>query len=212
MSNMLLILLLCLATPSHAKTTSNLDIEIDLFEKKLFVFEQGKEIKRYAISIGTDLNPTPVGTYQVTEKAASWGGGFGSRWLGLNVPWGMYGIHGTNKPHLIGGNVSSGCIRMKNEEVEEVYELISTGTSVHIEGPIMGIGEAEYRNLSVGSTGNLVQLVQGRLKGLKLYDGETNGIYGAKTEFAVREFQRLNKLSVNGVISFREYLLLGLLE
>ena len=130
----------------------------------------------------------------------------------MNVPWGIYGIHGTNKPHLIGENVSSGCIRMQNTDVEELFELIAEGVEVHIEGPIMGVGEGEYKNLSVGSKGNLVQLIQERLKGLGLYDGEINGIYGIKTEDAVRKFQLQNNLSVNGVMSFREYLLLGLLE
>lgn len=137
---------------------------------------------------------------------------FGSRWLGLNVPWGVYGIHGTNKPHLIGENVSSGCIRMQNKDVEKLFEIIGIGTKVHIEGPIMGVGEGEYKNLSIGSKGNLVQLVQGRLKGLGLYDGDINGIYGIKTEDAVRTFQKKHNLSENGVSSSREYLLLGLLE
>lgn len=201
-----------LTTSNYAATKKEMRIEIDLFEKKLSILEQDNVIKHYPISIGTDLNPTPIGTYKITEKAKAWGSGFGSRWLGLNVPWGIYGIHGTNKPHLIGENVSSGCIRMQNTDVEELFELIAEGVEVHIEGPIMGVGEGEYKNLSVGSKGNLVQLIQERLKGLGLYDGEINGIYGIKTEDAVRKFQLQNNLSVNGVISFREYLLLGLLE
>ncbi len=187
-------------------------VTIDLFEKKLTVIENNKEKKIYNIAIGSDLSPTPIGTFKVTEKALSWGGGFGSRWIGLNVPWGIYGIHGTNKPYLIGENVSSGCIRMQNKDVEELYELISVGTNVKIEGPIMGIGEGEYKNLSVGSKGNLVQLVQQQLKGYDLYNGEINGIYGVKTEAAIRQFQKENGLSINGVVSFREYLILGLLE
>lgn len=197
---------------NYAYAEQNIVIHIDLFEKKLTVIENNKEKKKYDIAIGSDLSPTPIGTYKITEKALSWGGGFGSRWLGLNVPWGIYGIHGTNKPYLIGENVSSGCIRMQNKDVEELYEMVSVHTPVYIKGPIMGVGEGEYKNLSIGSKGNLVQLVQQRLKGLTLYDGDINGIFGVKTEMAVRQFQKINNLSVNGVISFREYLLLGLLE
>ncbi len=196
----------------YAEKKLDYSLKVDLFEKQLDVYKNNKVIKRYSIAIGSDLSPTPIGTYIITEKSKSWGGGFGSRWLGLNVPWGVYGIHGTNKPHLIGENVSSGCIRMQNKDVEELFEIIDIGTEVRIEGPITGVGEGEYKNLSVGSKGNLVQLVQGRLKGLGLYDGDINGIYGVKTEEAVRTFQKQQNLSVNGVISFREYLLLGLLE
>lgn len=189
-----------------------LTIKINMWSKELYVLENGKVIKQFPISIGTELSPTPVGEYKIMEKAKSWGGGFGSRWLGLNVPWGIYGIHGTNKPHLIGEDVSSGCIRMHNKDVEQLYEMISIDTPVLIDGPITGTGEGEFKNLSVGSKGNLVQLVQGRLKAMGLYDGDINGIYGIKTEYAIREFQKLNHVSVNGVVSFREYLLLGLIE
>src|SRR5690625_3359543 len=192
--------------------TSPLSIKIDLFKSKLYVIEDNQIKKVFPVVIGTEMSPTPVGQFEIIEKSKSWGGGFGSRWLGLDVPWGVYGIHGTNKPHLLGENVSSGCIRMRNEDVEEFYELVSVGTKVRIKGPITGVGEGEYKNLAVGSKGNLVELVQGRLKAMGLYDGDINGIYGVKTENAVRTFQKEHKLSVNGVISFREYLLLGLLD
>jgi lipoprotein-anchoring transpeptidase ErfK/SrfK len=42
----------------------------------------------------------------------------------------MYRIHGTNEPWSIGGNVSSGCIRMLNEDVTELYSLVDVGTRV----------------------------------------------------------------------------------
>jgi len=208
----LLSLFLFLTFPKYADGSQANRIDIDLFEKKLMLFTDNKLIKEYPIAIGSDLSPTPVGTYKITEKEQAWGGGFGSRWLGLDVPWGVYGIHGTNKPYLIGENISSGCIRMQNKDVEELFELVSVGTIVQIEGPITGTAEGEYQNLVVGSKGNLVQLVQSRLKAMEIYDGDLNGIYGIKTEDAVKTFQKMNELSVNGVVSFREYLLLGLLE
>src|SRR5690625_2975449 len=99
-------------------------ITIDLFKNKLFIIEEKQIVKEYSIAIGTELSPTPVGQFKIIEKSKAWGGGFGSRWLGLNVPWGVYGIHGTNKPYLIGQNVSSGCIRMNNNDVEQLYEMI----------------------------------------------------------------------------------------
>lgn len=206
---------LCLSLPlSLEAETKNksLSIEIDLWKKELFVLEDGKILEQFPVSIGTELSPTPIGNYMVIEKAKSWGGGFGSRWLGLDVPWGIYGIHGTNKPYLIGEDVSSGCIRMLNRDVEKLYEMIPVDTSVNIVGPIMGVGKGEHKSLSVGSKGNLVQLVQGRLKAMGLYKGDVNGIYGPRTEKAVKEFQKLNQISINGVITYREYVLLGLIE
>jgi len=43
-----------------------------------------------------------------------------------------YGIHGTWEPSSIGKAESAGCIRMRNEEVEELYSLIPNGTAVEI--------------------------------------------------------------------------------
>ncbi len=42
----------------------------------------------------------------------------------------LYRIHGTNEPHTIGHNVSSGCIRMMNEDVSDLYERVQVGTKV----------------------------------------------------------------------------------
>ena len=59
----------------------------------------------------------------------------GTRWIGLQVPGtdgSIYGIHGTNQPELIGQHVSSGCVRMKNEEVAWLYDRVRVGTWVEI--------------------------------------------------------------------------------
>ncbi|TIQ24384.1 MAG: L,D-transpeptidase, partial [Mesorhizobium sp.] len=42
----------------------------------------------------------------------------------------LYRIHGTNQPWTIGGAVSSGCIRMRNEDVVDLYERVDVGTTV----------------------------------------------------------------------------------
>lgn len=42
----------------------------------------------------------------------------------------LYRIHGTNEPHTIGQNVSSGCIRMMNDDVTDLYERVKVGTKV----------------------------------------------------------------------------------
>jgi lipoprotein-anchoring transpeptidase ErfK/SrfK len=42
----------------------------------------------------------------------------------------LYRIHGTNEPYTIGQNVSSGCIRMMNEDVIDLYDRVHVGTRV----------------------------------------------------------------------------------
>jgi lipoprotein-anchoring transpeptidase ErfK/SrfK len=49
---------------------------------------------------------------------------------GLYLGSSLYRIHGTNEPHTIGQAVSSGCIRMRNEDVTDLYERVRVGTRV----------------------------------------------------------------------------------
>ena len=47
----------------------------------------------------------------------------------------LYRIHGTNQPWSIGLNLSSGCIRMMNHDVEHLYSRARVGTEVIVVGP-----------------------------------------------------------------------------
>jgi lipoprotein-anchoring transpeptidase ErfK/SrfK len=51
----------------------------------------------------------------------------------LTLRGGEYAIHGTNRPDSIGGFVSSGCIRMHNHDIAELYRLVDVGTQVIVE-------------------------------------------------------------------------------
>jgi lipoprotein-anchoring transpeptidase ErfK/SrfK len=51
----------------------------------------------------------------------------------LTLRGGEYAIHGTNRPDLIGGFVSHGCIRMYNSDIRELYRLVDIGTPVIVE-------------------------------------------------------------------------------
>jgi len=51
----------------------------------------------------------------------------------LTMRGGEYAIHGTNRPDLIGGFVSHGCIRMYNRDVRKLYSMVSVGTPVVVE-------------------------------------------------------------------------------
>ncbi|MFD0937219.1 L,D-transpeptidase, partial [Methylobacterium trifolii] len=50
----------------------------------------------------------------------------------LHLGSSLYRIHGTNEPHTIGQSVSSGCIRMMNEDVIDLYERTPVGTRVEV--------------------------------------------------------------------------------
>jgi lipoprotein-anchoring transpeptidase ErfK/SrfK len=52
--------------------------------------------------------------------------------MGLSVKG--YGIHGTNAPDSIGKAASHGCIRMRQADLEELFELVTVGTPVELQG------------------------------------------------------------------------------
>ena len=43
-----------------------------------------------------------------------------------------YALHGTNNPSSIGQAVSHGCVRLRNEDIEKLYEMVDVGTPVYI--------------------------------------------------------------------------------
>jgi len=98
--------------------------------RKLNLYYLGQLQKSYRVAIGTPSTPTPKGEFYIFNKQVNPGGPFGSRWLGLSKP--SYGIHGTNRPELIGLAVSNGCIRMHNVDVEEIFSKVSIYTPVII--------------------------------------------------------------------------------
>ncbi|MTT30854.1 L,D-transpeptidase family protein [Terrilactibacillus sp. BCM23-1] len=59
----------------------------------------------------------------------------GTRWIGFDA-WGtngrIYGVHGNNNPASIGYNVSSGCIRLYNKDVERLYDQMSLHTPIFV--------------------------------------------------------------------------------
>lgn len=112
--------------------SSQYNIKIDVADRKLSLFENGKLFKTYPIAVGKVTTPTPKGNFKIINKAENPGGPFGAKWLGLNAPNGDYGIHGTNNPASIGKAVSNGCIRTYNQNIIEIYNLVPIGTPVKI--------------------------------------------------------------------------------
>lgn len=107
-------------------------ITINTQAHKLTLFRGNNVYKTYKVAVGKPSTPTPKGTFKIVNRAVNPGGPFGARWLGLDAPNGDYGIHGTNNPSSIGKNVSNGCIRMFNNQVIELSNLVPMGTIVKI--------------------------------------------------------------------------------
>lgn len=187
-------------------------ININLWTSRLEVWKNGRSLGVFPVASGKEDTPSPVGMYRVIEKDTGWGDGFGSCWLGLNVPWGTYGIHGTNRPELIGQRVSGGCFRMRNRDVEKVFALVPVGTTVVIDGPVTGHKEVNYRILVNGSRGALVMLVQNRLQAMGLYSGSCDGIFGNSMEGAVAKYQKARKFEVTKQIGYKELKDLDIIE
>ncbi|HEV7433920.1 MAG TPA: L,D-transpeptidase [Pseudorhizobium sp.] len=61
----------------------------------------------------------------------------------------IFRIHGTNQPWSIGLNLSSGCIRMMNKDVEHLYERAPVGTKVVVVGPGNKHGDVAFQDRGI---------------------------------------------------------------
>ncbi|MFZ5646210.1 MAG: L,D-transpeptidase family protein [Bacillota bacterium] len=100
--------------------------------RKLQYYSGTNLLKTYPVAVGKHSTPTPAGSYRVVNKIVNPGGVLGTRWMGLSIPNGSYGIHGTNNPSSIGKYISNGCIRMYNSDVEDLFPKVNIGTPVTI--------------------------------------------------------------------------------
>jgi len=111
---------------------SQIKIQIFTHDRKLHFAKGQREAKVYPIAVGKPATPTPAGTYHIINKVVNPGGILGTRWMGLDIPNGPYGIHGTFHPNSIGKAVSNGCIRMYNRDIENIFSQVFIGTTVII--------------------------------------------------------------------------------
>ncbi len=174
----------------RANVPTGLWILISIHQKSLSLYEGTQLKKRYVAATGASDTPTPTGTLGIKHRLAGDLGGFGTRFLGLNVPWGQFGIHGTNKPGSIGSNASHGCIRMFVRDSEELYAQVPNGTKVIIEGGPYGLLDTHLPSLAPGDRSSQVLALQQRLRVLGYYWGNPDGIYGAGTVQAVRSARK----------------------
>lgn len=204
----MLFLLCCTPLTCHAE--SPYIIHVDVEQKRLTLFKDDAIIQSWTIATGAWDTPTPVGVFTITHRFSGEMCGFGTCFLGLDVPWGNYGIHGTNKPESIGSNASHGCIRMHVEDAETLYALVPNGTKVVIEcGPWGELG-GTLRTLQNGDRSAAVRAVQRKLRSLGFYQGWPDGIFGEGTQRAVDAARKAYGLAPNGLVDWSLYHRLGL--
>jgi len=118
---------------------------VSVAHRKLVVRENGRVLRVFQVAVGADASPSPTGKFQVKTRlvkptyyhpgkviAPGAENPLGTRWVGLDRKG--YGIHGTNAPTSVGKAASHGCIRMRNADVEEFFELVAAGDEVEIRG------------------------------------------------------------------------------
>jgi len=188
---------------------SQVQIRIDVGIRQLTFITHGRREERFPVAVGKLSTPTPTGHFNVITKVVnpSWRV-LGTRWMGLNIPGGNYGIHGTNAPWSIGRYISNGCIRMHNKDIEYIFPKVPLGTPVIIVGEYPG--SSQWGTLRRGSRGPEVVALQQKLRQLGYYMGKIDGIFGPLTESAVLRFQRDHGIHPTGVVDLQTRSALGL--
>lgn len=207
---LMLILYMSLPAGASASASSRYTIHVDVEQKCLTLFQDDSILRRYTVATGAWDTPTPLGVFRITHRFSGMMGGFGTCFLGLNVPWGNFGIHGTNKPESIGSDASHGCIRMQVQDAEELYSLVPNGTVVVIECGSYGELGVTLRTLRNGDRSSMVCAVQRKLRALGFYQGWPDGVFGSATQQAVDAARKAYGLAPNGLVDWALYMALGL--
>jgi lipoprotein-anchoring transpeptidase ErfK/SrfK len=117
-------------------------LDVDLVRQRATLYRNGRAVFGAAVGIGTVTSPTPTGRFYIRNKLTRYRSPtYGPVAFGTSArsPWatdwpagGFVGIHGTDRPDLIPGMVSHGCIRMRNRDILELARRMPVGTPVTI--------------------------------------------------------------------------------
>jgi lipoprotein-anchoring transpeptidase ErfK/SrfK len=115
---------------------------VDLAARRLVLTRSGRVVFRAPVGVGAPGTPTPTGRFYIRDRLTRYASPFyGPIAFGTSArsavltdwPAGGYiGIHGTNRPGLIPGAVSHGCIRLRNDAIRRLAALMPVGTPVTI--------------------------------------------------------------------------------
>jgi len=115
---------------------------IDLSDLRAQLYQRGQMVFEAPVGVGKPSWPTPPGRFYIRNRLTRFGNPFyGPVAFGTSArsqrltDWpagGFVGIHGTNRPELIPGRVSHGCVRMRNHDIRRLDRLMRVGTPVVI--------------------------------------------------------------------------------
>ncbi|MEM8642888.1 MAG: L,D-transpeptidase [Cyanobacteria bacterium P01_G01_bin.54] len=119
---------------------------LDLSDRRVYLYVNEEQVAAYPVAIGREGWETPTGEFEVFQRVANpvWQHPFtqeivppgpenplGARWLGFWTDGtNAIGFHGTPNEELIGQAVSHGCVRMRNADIEQLFEQVELGTTV----------------------------------------------------------------------------------
>jgi lipoprotein-anchoring transpeptidase ErfK/SrfK len=118
-------------------------IIIDLSERQLTLYRDGRPVLSTSAAVGAPATPTPTGHYYVNQRLITIdpSGPYGPGAIGISAfsevlqKWtqgGPIAIHDTNEPSSIGTAASHGCIRLSNDVLRNVFAATDAGTPVII--------------------------------------------------------------------------------
>ncbi len=116
---------------------------VDLSDRRVTLYDRGERVLTATAAIGSTATPTPTGRYYVNQRLIphDTSGPFGPGAIGISAfsevltGWtqgGPIAIHGTNRPDLIGKAVSNGCVRVRNDLLQRLFERVLAGTPVTV--------------------------------------------------------------------------------
>jgi hypothetical protein len=124
--------------------TNGYRLVIRLRRHELHLWRGSDLVATYPVAVGTRSTPTPRGLFYIVEllEPPSPDGSYGPFSFGLSAHSqvlqrfgggdGRVGLHGTDRPQLIGSDVSHGCIRLSNAAVRRLARILPLGTPVYI--------------------------------------------------------------------------------
>jgi lipoprotein-anchoring transpeptidase ErfK/SrfK len=115
---------------------------VDLVRLEATLYRDGRAIFRAPVAVGGATTPTPTGRFYVRNRLSRYSSPtYGPVAFGTSArsptatDWpagGFVGIHGTDRPDLLPGRISHGCIRLSNADIVSLARLMPVGTPLDI--------------------------------------------------------------------------------
>jgi L,D-transpeptidase ErfK/SrfK len=121
------------------------ELVADLSDRQVYVYDhQHNLVAQFPMAVARPGKVTPLGRFRVESKLEwpPWyppeggyvsggpGNPLGERWIGFG---GSYGFHGTNNQACVGQAVTRGCLRLRTQDILQLYDLVELNDPVRIQ-------------------------------------------------------------------------------